>query len=181
MMAADSPIQAEICPDCGIALPPAAENTAVHRYIGASPSCWQRFSTLLNAGEPPMGNGRLNPLLLDAYCVQHHGAPSPQAINSVAVHALVLHGVLAAGVPPDSALWIRRRALRDDAPRSKHARFHWLTPPDAGQMLTIGAILNAPTPAARSAQLQAYVQSVWQAWSAPHGATLANWYAAYVA
>jgi hypothetical protein len=99
-MITSSNLQDEVCPDCGIVLPQLAESDPTHRYIGASASCWQLFSYLLNAGEPPVAPGRLNPLLVDAYCVQHHGTPSPQAINSVAVHALALHGVLAAGVSP---------------------------------------------------------------------------------
>jgi hypothetical protein len=170
----------EICPDCGVVLPQVIGGEATHRYIGASPSCWQLFSYLLNAGEPPVAPGRLNPLLFDAYCVQHHGTPSPQATNSVAVHALALHGVLVAGAAPNDALWIRRRALRDNVGRGKHERFHWLTPPEQTEMLTIADIVNAETPPARSEQLQAYVQSVWRAWSDLHGATLAQWYTQYV-
>lgn len=170
----------EICPDCGVVLPQVIDSEVTHCYIGASPSCWQLFSSLLNAGEPPVASGRLNPLLLDAYCVQHHGTPSPQAINSVAVHALTLYGVLVAGVAPNDALWIRRRALRDSVSRGKHERFHWLTPPDVAKMLTIADITNAETPSARSDQLQAYVQSVWAAWSDLHGTTVAQWYAQFV-
>lgn len=171
----------EICPDCGIILPEVAEGIALHPYIGASPSCWQLFSYLLNAGEPPVASGHLNPLLLDAYCVQHHGIPSPQAINSVAVHALALHGVFVAGVAPGNALWIRQRALRTHSSKDKHDRFHWLKPPEVAQMLTIAAIVAKQTPQARSEQLQAYVQSVWQAWSNLHGDTFSHWYAHYVA
>lgn len=138
------------------------------------------FSDLLNAGEPPVAPGRLNPLLLDAYCVQHHGTPSPQAINSVAIHALVLHGVLHAGVPPAEALWIRQRAVRERAGRGKHDRFEWLSPPESAEMLTIADIVAAESPSARRVQLQAYVQSVWSVWSELHGATLARWYAQYI-
>lgn len=170
----------ETCPDCGVVLPPVLESGAKHRYIGASASCWALFSNLLNAGEPPMAPGRLNPILLDAYCVQHHGTPSPQAINSVAVHALVLHGVFVAGVRPDNALWIRQRALRDSADSRKHERFHWLSPPDPAKMLAIVDIANAETASARSAQLQVYVLSIWAAWSELHGTMLAQWYAQYV-
>ncbi|MAT97035.1 MAG: hypothetical protein CL608_07830 [Anaerolineaceae bacterium] len=180
-MTTPSNLQDEVCPDCGVVLPQLSESGAAHRYVGASPSCWQLFSYLLNAGEPPVAPGQLNPLLLDAYCVQHHGTPSPQAVNSVAVHALALHGVLVAGVAPENALWIRQQALRDSADKGKHGRFYWLEPPELGKMLTVADIVNAPTPAARSEQLQAYVQSVWQAWSNRHGTTLAQWYAQYVA
>jgi hypothetical protein len=152
-----------------------------------STSLYWCFTKLLEAffqfsqcWRPPVAPGRLNPLLLDAYCVQHHGTPSPQAINSVAVHALVLHGVLVAGVAPGDALWIRQRALRDRTSSAKHSRFHWLLPPAFAEMLTIAAIVNAGSPLARSEQLQAYVQSVWTVWSAQHGKTLAQWYTQYV-
>ena len=179
-MVTSSNLQDEVCPDCGIVLPQVAESGAAHRYVGASPSCWQLFSYLLNAEEPPVAPGYLNPLLLDAYCVQHHGIPSPQAINSVAVHALTLHGVFMAGVQPRNALWVRQRALRERANKGKHDRFYWLEPPELGKMLTIAHIVNAETPSARSTQLQAYVQSVWQAWSDRHGSILARWYTQYV-
>ena len=170
----------EICPDCGVSLPQGNEGGPAHSYIGASASCWQLFSYLLHAGEPPVAPGPFNSLLVDAYCVQHHGNPSPQAINSVAVHALVLYGVLTAGTAPSKALWIRQRALRDGFSKGKPDRFVWLTPPDSTQMLTIADIVNAPTPLARSEQLQSYVQSVWAAWSAHHDRILAQWYAQYV-
>ena len=174
-------MEQEVCSDCGVVLPKVAESEAVHRYIGASASCWQLFSYLHNGGEPPVAAGRLNSILLDAYCVQHHGTPSPQAINSVAVHALVLHGVLAVGVEPGEALWIRRRALRASVGRGKHERFHWLTPPDLNDVMTIADIVNAANPIARSHRLQTYIQSVWTAWSGLHRQTLAEWYAHYVA
>ncbi|MCA9961009.1 MAG: hypothetical protein KC443_18340, partial [Anaerolineales bacterium] len=83
----------EPCPDCHALLPPSGG--AGHRYIGASPACWDIFAALANAGEPPLAPHPWNGLLLDAYTTQHPGVPSPQAIQSVAVHLLALHGVLA--------------------------------------------------------------------------------------
>lgn len=179
-MKTSSYFQDELCPDCGVVLPKVVESGAAHPYIGASSSCWQLFSYLLNAGEPPVASGYLNPLLLDAYCVQHHGIPSPQAINSVAVHALVLYGVFVVGANPSEALWMRRRALRDSASKGKHDRFHWLEPPELGEMLTIVDIVNEQSPTARSERLQAYVKSIWEAWSEQHDTTLARWYSQYV-
>ena len=170
----------EICPDCGIQLPRLSSQGKAHRYIGASPSCWGLFSNLLNAGEPPISPGRFNPLLLDAYCVQHPGKSSLQSIQSVAGHGLVLYGVFALGVDPKNALWIRRRALRTIRGKPKQTRFHWLTPPSSADNLTIGEIVNAPTPLARTEQLHAYIQDVWSIWSAVHHDTLAEWYANYV-
>lgn len=105
-----SPGELETCYGCGAALPPFDGPT--HRYIGASAACWDLFSRLLHGGEPPLAPAPLNALLLDAYAVQHAGTPSPQAIQSVAVHALTLFGVLERGVAPDQALWLRQRILR---------------------------------------------------------------------
>src|SRR5690606_37658695 len=112
-----------------------------HRYIGASPACWAIFSALLNAGEPPLAPGPMNGLIGDAYAAQHPGTPSPQAIQSVAVHLLVLYGVLERGVAPDQALWIRQRALRDQT-QSRRARFTWMTPPSFAGSLTVADIVR---------------------------------------
>lgn len=171
-------IDHERCPDCGMLLPQHGQDGPTHRYIGASPGCWALFSSL-NAGEPPLASSRLGTLIFDAYTAQHHGTPSPQAIQSVAVHLLVLYGVLNQGVAPDQALWIRRRATRPLF-GPKHGRFHWLAPPDVAGCLTIADIVHAPTPAARAAQGEAFVEQVWALWAAQHRATLAQWYAAYV-
>lgn len=88
----------EPCPDCGALLPPSSG--VGHRYVGASAACWELFAALNNAGEPPLVPSTFNGLLTDAYMVQHPGVPSPQAIQSVAVHLLALYGVLERGVDP---------------------------------------------------------------------------------
>src|SRR5262245_54728453 len=83
-----------------------------HRYIGASAGCWALFSwSVANGGTDvnelveqsripdssvslPAHNDAplIESLWGDAYGVQHHGGNSPQAIQSVAVHLLDLHG-----------------------------------------------------------------------------------------
>jgi hypothetical protein len=169
--------QDERCPDCGARLPPCDGLT--HRYIGASPSCWALFSTLVNGGEPPLAPAPLNGLITDAYAAQHPGQPSPQAIQSVAVHLLTLYGVLVRGVAPGRAHWIRQRALRDGRP-PKHDRFHWLTPPPFPGDLTVASIAGAPTAAARAEVAARYVRQVWARWGPAHEPTVARWYEAYV-
>ncbi len=69
-------------------LPPSSG--AGHRYVGASAVCWELFAALNNAGEPPLAPGIYNGLLMAAYMVQHPGVPSPQTVQSVAVHWLVI-------------------------------------------------------------------------------------------
>jgi len=112
-------------------------------------------------------------LMGDAYAVQHHGDESPQAIQSVAVHLLTLHGVLAEGHPAESALWLRRRTLR------RKGVFQKLAPPPLGSMLTVrhlfpgGGVVAPATPAA-------YAASVYAGWMSVHAGTVRDWYARFV-
>jgi hypothetical protein len=163
----------ESCPGCGALLPQSAG--ATHRYVGASAACWAIFAGLSNGDDPPLAPGRLNPLLRDAYMVQHPGAPSPQAIQSVAVHLLTLYGVLERGVAPENALWIRQRAVRGDAP-ARHSRFVWLTPPAFEGVPTVAEIAAEPTPAVRTALVDRYARAVWDAWARRYRETIAGWY-----
>jgi hypothetical protein len=155
----------EICPGCGAALP--ASDGPAHRYIGASPSCWAIFTSLVNAGEPPLAFAPLNQLITDAYAAQHPGIPSDQAIQSVAVHTLTLYAVLVRGVEPGRALWVRQRTLRG----ARRGRFFWLTPPSFHGAPTIADIVRQTTPAARTTEAQHYINDVWQRWSLLHQPT----------
>lgn len=165
------------CPGCGAQLP--ASDGAVHRYIGASAACWELFSALNNAGEPPLAPAPLVGLLPDAYAAHHPGVPSPQAVQSVAVHLLVLYGVLVRARDPSQALWLRQAVLRG-RDQDRQARFTWLTPPDLTHGITVATIVAAPTPQARTALVERYVVQVWEAWT-PHHATVAAWYDRYAA
>lgn len=169
----------ELCPGCFAKLPKPAYDGHTHPYIGASPSCWTLFSNLWNGGEPALAPFPVYPLILDAYCVQHHGTPSPQAIQSVAIHALTLYGVLDQGVDPNQTMWIRRQLLRD-IKVPKHERFDWLTPPEFEQCITIADIVQEPTPEERAQKAQSYIEEVWTLWEKAHGDTLAGWYKRYV-
>ena len=166
----------EPCPNCRALLP--SHDGPTHRYIGASAACWALYSAL-NVGDPPVAPTPYGALLVDAYAAQHYGIPSPQAIQSVAVHLLALYGVLEAGQPVEQAIWLRTRPLRDGK-TAKHSRFHWLTPPDFTGSLTVADIVRAATPAERAGRMQRYVKSVWEIWAAQQRATVAQWYERYV-
>ena len=167
----------ETCPGCGAVLPLSQGPT--HRYIGASASCWERYSMLNGLADPMVFVDSFNGLVVDAYAAQHVGTPSDQSIQSVAVHLLTLYGVILQGVSPDQALWLRQRALRPGQPE-KHDRFTWLTPPDFSNGPRIVDIETAE-PLKRAAACRAYIQQVWSAWShTPHLPTLATWYQTYV-
>lgn len=166
----------ESCPGCGILLPHTEGPT--HRYIGASPACWAIFSAL-NVGEPPLGSGPYHGLIGDTYAAQHPGIPSPQSIQSVAVHLLTLYGVLEQGMNPAQALWLRLRPLRDGK-LPKHGRFTWLTPPSLVGSVTVADLVTASTPAARAALVQPYVEGVWLRWAALHRTAIEQWYKRFI-
>ncbi len=167
----------ETCPDCRVVLP--RFDGPVHRYLGASPSCWAMYAAL-GAGEPPIAPGPYDALLIDAYATQHPGAPSNQAIQSVAVHLLTLYGILECDVPIERAIWLRTRPLRDGS-QHKHERFTWLTPPSFADSLKIADIVAAPTPQARAASVIEYVRNIWSIWRATeHASTIVQWYERYI-
>ncbi len=167
----------EKCPGCGVYLPKLVGPT--HRYIGASAGCWAIFTALFNAGNPQMAPAPTNALLIDAYAVQHPGQPSPQAIQSVAVHLITLYGVLVKSVAVDNALWIRQRASREEKNR-KQERFEWLIPPVFFDTITIADIVKEATAVARSRQATQYVNLIWSIWSQQYADVIASWYEKFV-
>jgi len=184
-----------LCPGCGALFPPVDERT--HRYLGASAGCWRlAFSLKDTVGAdvellaqsrvpaattatslPPSAqtvDGQpVDELVGDAYGVQHHGEDSQQAIQSVAIHLLTLHGILDRQVKVASALWVRRRTLRT------RGVFHKLEPPPLGTALTIRHFFpggGVTTPSTRSE----YVYSVYNTWIALHRSTVESWYERFV-
>ena len=145
----------EQCPGCGAVVTVSAG--AAHRYIGAAPACWQLYTEIL-------GSARNTALLIDAYAVQHHGDDSAQAVQSVGIHLMTLHGILQRGMAVERALWIRRRALR------QKGVFTRLAPPPVGLALTIHD----------AADLDVYVRSVSDVWHGKHGITIATWFDRHV-
>lgn len=82
----------ERCPGCGVELPAFAG--PVHRYMESSPSCWVAYGEVLarECSDPALMAAHR--LTVDAYAVQHPGRPSPQSIQSVALHLISLCVVL---------------------------------------------------------------------------------------
>ena len=117
------------CPGCGALFPP--HDGPTHRYIGASPGCWALLCWSVASGDPdetevlaqsriPETTARipsvtaalsLDPLLGDAYGVQHHGDESPQAVQSVAGHLLNLHGIISGRTVYNAWMTIHRSTV----------------------------------------------------------------------
>jgi len=179
------------CPGCGALFPPSDGPT--HRYVGASAGCWALFFASLNAPDgpemrdmlavsrvpetsadvPPVPSApSLEPLFGDAYGVQHHGDASAQAVQSVALHLLNLHGIISGRTT--NPRWPIGRAAREKGV------FRKLAPPALGSALTIRHLFpggGVDAPATRSD----YVRSVYDAWMALHRSTVEEWYERYVA
>jgi hypothetical protein len=112
-----------------------------------------------------------DPLWGDAYGVQHHGGDSPQAVQSVAVHLLDLHGIISGQTTRPG--WAIERALRT------RGVFRKLDPPPLGSALTFRHLFpggGVVTPVTRSQ----YVVSVYEAWMALHRSVVEQWYQRYV-
>jgi len=177
------------CPGCGALFPP--HDGPIHRYIGASAGCWSLFTWSVLAGNSEeteilrfskipdndvpipefISAISLDPLIGDAYGVQHHGDNSPQAIQSVAVHLLNIHGIITGRTT--RTRWPIDRALRT------RGVFHKLEPPTLGNALTIRHLFpggGVGVPITRSQ----YVYSIYDAWITLHRSTIENWYEEYV-
>lgn len=121
--------------------------------------------------EPCPGCGALLPPV-DGPTHRYIGA-FPASIQSVAVHLLALHSMLERGVDPGKALWVRLRAVRE------RAVFRWLDPPGFRETLTVVQVARE-APNGRGARMAEYVVSVYKAWAAVYGETIAAWYGRFV-
>ena len=167
----------ETCVGCSTVLP-LLEGGPTHRYMTSSAGCWAAFNSLNNPDrslEPAPFNG----LMVDAFAVQHPGTPSNQAVNSVAIHLMVLYGVLERNFSPEQALWLRMRPGRSSN-LAKHDRFHWLNPPTFMGSLTVSDVIAGKTPLERSRLVKAWVGEVWSVWAAPHGVQVEAWFEKFV-
>jgi hypothetical protein len=167
----------ETCPGCQAVLP-TIESGSIHRYMTSSATCWAIFNSL-NDPEHPLAPNEFNNLIVDAYAVQHPGTPSNQTINSLAVHSMVLYGILTRGFKPDQALWLRQRPGRFKS-TEKHSRFHWLTPPSFDSSLNVSDVAAGNTPLERSRLVERWVKDVWSRWSDLHQDQIGIWFEKFV-
>ena len=162
----------ETCPGCRAELE--GVDTVTHRYIGASPACWDTYTRLL-AGDPPMVASTLGSLLVDAYAAQHPGGDSPQATQSAAVHLVVLEAMLGHGMALGLAVPARVAAVEvgrqgDGYPKLYPVPWSW--------ELTIADVAEAETATERGLVANRYIRSVWEAWRELHGPRIDEWHQA---
>ena len=136
----------------------------VHRYMTASPGCWQVYTELM-AGNLPASP--LAGLTVDAYAVTHPGEPGRHSTPSVWIHLTTLCFMLERGWPPDRGPWLRTVSADsfDDWP--------WLPRPDwMGEVTAVDvAAAVAQRELDRARELTtAWVEGAWAAWSVHHEA-----------
>lgn len=155
-----------LCVGCGADVP--SSDGPTHAYLGASPGCWAVFGEVLAREFGELGYPDVHRLTVDAYAVQHPGQPSPQTIQSVAVHLISLHLVLERELSADKATKAIRWAT------THKARFCWLEPPGSLGDLTVLDVHGAADLAEHTRCVTRWAESAWAAWS-PHHDTIRRW------
>jgi Family of unknown function (DUF5946) len=152
------------CVGCGAIVPDLDGPT--HRYIGASPGCWEAYGRLSEREASDFRYMRYHQLTVDAYCAQHPGKPSPQAVRSVAVHLVGLHLQLEREAPTEGLYASRQRV----ASLGKEGKLDlvWLEPPASMGEVTVLRALEAGDPAEYAEVVRRWAGSVWEAWGAHH-------------
>lgn len=150
------------CVGCGALVADLPESFGpAHRYLGASPGCWQLYTSLTAEKVPDM---TMRGLLADTYMVQHPGVESRQAIQSVARHLLGLYCALELKMPFERAVNVMKKA-----PVSE---FSWLDPPASVGELTVVDLAEAGE--FQPALVRRWAERTWQAWKIHH-LTVRRW------
>ncbi len=139
-----------------------------HRYLESSPGCWAAYGELLVREYTDPAYRRIHRLTVDSYAVQHPGHPSPQTIQSAAVHLISLCLVLERGID------VQRATQAMQAASKTKDRFVWLTPPASLGNVTVADMRATDTAVQHEQQVQRWARSAWEAWS-PHHATVRGW------
>lgn len=139
-----------------------------HKYIGASAGCWAVFGEVIAKEYSDVLYASAHQLTVDAYAAQHPGTPSPQSIQSVALHLVSLLCVLERGYDP-----ARAAAVKQQLSKQKE-RFVWLEPPRSLGGLTILDVARAKDSVEHKTVVREWASSVWRAWS-PHHEAVRRW------
>jgi hypothetical protein len=140
----------------------------VHRYMESSPGCWAAFGEVLAREYSDFNYARMHRLTVDSYAVQHPGQPSPQSIQSVALHLISLSLVLQHAVPMHEAT-----AVLQESGKFK-ANFIWLDSPPTRGGITVADVHAAKDPQQHAELVRAWAESAWKAWT-PHHSTIQSW------
>ena len=145
---------------------PLKETATSHRYINASPECWDLYTEVLAI---EYSNASLfqqvHELTVDGYAVQHPGGKHPD--KSLGIHLCGLHLMLDLGIPSAN---IPR--LHQHVADNIETWPHFPPPPDLGSVTVLDVAL-AGSVEEHAGKVWQWARSVWQAWS-PHHAAVAE-------
>jgi hypothetical protein len=139
-----------------------------HRYMESSPGCWAVYGEVLAREYSDPSHASLHRLTTDAYAVQHPGRPSPQSVQSVALHLMSLCLVLERGLDPNRTTAFLKAAAGDKE------SYVWLAPPLSLGAITVQDVHRAASASEHKRLVRAWAESAWTAWSAHH-ATIGRW------
>jgi hypothetical protein len=154
------------CPGCGGRFEDVDGPT--HRYMESSPGCWAVYGEVLAREYSDPAYGRVHRLSVDAYAVQHPGRPSPQSIQSVAVHLIRLCLILETGVDLHRANDVIKAAAESEE------NYRWLPPPSSLGAVTVADVRKAQDADEHEKLVRSWAASAWMAW-APHHTTVSAW------
>jgi hypothetical protein len=155
------------CLGCGGLFPEMEGPT--HRYMESSPGCWAAYGEVLarEYGDRA-AHEQTHRLGVDAYAVQHPGRPSPQSIQSVAVHLIRLCLLLECGLEMNRANEAMLKATESKK------QFVWLEPPPNKGSITVADIQGASSPEEHAQGALQWARSAWEAWG-PHHSQIRLW------
>ncbi len=133
----------------------------------SSAACWHRYGELLARDYSDPAYRTVHRLVVDAYAVQHPGQPSPQSIQSVAIHLMAFCVVF-------ERHWDLDRATRLLGVAAATGHYAWLAPPPTPAVLTVLHPLAATSAAGHATAVREWAHAAWQAWSAHH-AQVRDW------
>ena len=145
---------------------PVKETATSHRYINASPECWDLYTEVLAI---EYSNASLfqqvHELTVDGYAVQHPGGKHPD--KSLGIHLCGLHLMLDRDIPSANIPRLHQR-IADNI----EAWPHFPHPPDLGSV-TVFDVALASSAEEHAEKVWQWARSVWRAWS-PHHAAVAE-------
>lgn len=154
------------CFSCG-ALVPNIEGP-VHRYMVSSPGCWSMYGEVLAREYSDVAFFRNHRLTVDAYALQHPGNPSPQSIQSVAVHLGSLFLVFERGSELGEAATKIKRLSRHKT------EFSWLKPPVGLGSISVQDVWISEGVNAHLDAVKEWAAATWAAWG-QHHAQIQSW------
>lgn len=150
------------CPGCGLVMP---ENTTLstHRYINASPECWNVYTEVLEAEySNAVLFGKVHQITVDTYAVQHAGGQHPD--KSIAVHLSGLLLVLDRGLRPTAVAPNLQRLA------TKVRTWPHFAQPSIVSSITVFDVAISESVEQHISTVRDWSDAVWKAWTPHHDA-----------